>query len=87
MPYITQVERDFLDKGGDPSTPGDLTYVIYRACIRYIDRRAKTSYEGRLRFAYIAEVLGALSAASQEFYRRIASPFEDHKIIENGDVS
>ncbi len=33
-----------------------------------------------------AEVLGALSATQQEFYRRIAVPYEDRKRKENGEV-
>ena len=32
------------------------------------------------------DVIGALEACKLEFYRRVVSPYEDNKIIENGDV-
>jgi hypothetical protein len=42
--------------------------------------RAIPSYQS------INDVLGALEGAKLEFYRRIAAPYEDTKIQENGDV-
>jgi hypothetical protein len=38
------------------------------------------------RYQQIAEVMGALAATQAEFYRRVAAPYEDRKIEENGDV-
>lgn len=34
----------------------------------------------------INDILGALEGAKNEFYRRVAVPFEERKIKENGDV-
>ena len=31
-------------------------------------------------------IIGALECAKLELYRRVAAPYEDDKIIENGDV-
>ena len=33
-----------------------------------------------------AEVISSLECAKLEFYRRVAVPYEDQKILENGDV-
>lgn len=38
------------------------------------------------RLAVTAKVMGAFRCAQQEFYRRVAVPYEDSKIAENGDV-
>jgi hypothetical protein len=39
-----------------------------------------------LSYRTINDVLGALEGAKLEFYRRVAAPYEDQKIQENGDV-
>ena len=77
MPYIRSKDRiraiDF------PSTPGELNYALTVACREYF-RLAGQNYVA------INDVLGALEGAKQEFYRRVAAPYEDEKIKENGDV-
>lgn len=80
MPYIKQADRILLDRDGwDASTPGDLNYQITRL-IRDYWRRSKGNYQT------INDVMGALTGAQAEFYRRVAAPYEDTKIDENGDV-
>jgi hypothetical protein len=37
-------------------------------------------------YKHINEIIGVLECAKQEFYRRVAAPYEDTKIQENGDV-
>ena len=39
-----------------------------------------------LNYANVNEIVGALECIKLELYRRIASPYEDKKIEENGDV-
>lgn len=39
-----------------------------------------------LKYSEVNEAIGALECIKQEYYRRIASPYEDIKISENGDV-
>ena len=34
----------------------------------------------------INDILGALEGAKMEFYRRVAVPYEQEKILDNGDV-
>jgi hypothetical protein len=37
-------------------------------------------------YGKIAIITGVLENIKQEFYRRIASSYEDKKILENGDI-
>lgn len=97
MPYIEQPDRDkFIHEecGGMQTlnsvdeikvvadkieTCGELNYVITRLCQLYTKNKG-------LRYQQINDVLGALDGASKEYYRRVAVPYEDKKIEQNGDV-
>lgn len=61
-----------------PSTPGELNYLFTEIIKLYI--------RNGLNYQKINDVMGALEGAKLEFYRRIAAPYEDTKIKENGDV-
>ena len=56
---------------------GDLNYIISRIC---------WSLSIPTRYARINMIMGVLSAATAEYYRRMAAPYEEKKILENGDV-
>jgi hypothetical protein len=81
MPYIPQEDRWDLRpvSSSRALSPGELNYQFTELCKLYL-RTNGTSY-GR-----INDVIGALEGAKQEFYRRVAAPYEDEKIKENGDV-
>ncbi len=82
MPYIKDHLRYRLNDGIElisPIDPGELNYVITRLCHQYIERKGK-NYET------LNAVIGVLSCAQAELYRRVAAPYEDEKIISNGDV-
>ena len=80
MPYIKQDRRDRMIADGDaPQDPGELNYLITELVYAYFNMHGG-------RYAQINDVLGALEGAKLEFYRRIAAPYEDAKIIQNGDV-
>ena len=81
MPYIKQADRDRLVLPTTISieTPGELNYLITALARRYLERHG-TSY------ATINAIVGALECAKSEFYRRVAAPYEEKKIAENGDV-
>lgn len=81
MPYIPKGQKDKLDKGASPENVGELTYVLYKTCLDYIDGQAPA------RFECYAGVLGALESTKAELYRRRIAPYEDAKILENGDVN
>ena len=55
---------------------GDLNYILYAFCKRHI----KPSYNNYKNY------LGELNEAAEEIRRRLLSPYEDEKILENGDV-
>jgi hypothetical protein len=77
MPYIKQVDRQRLEYEL-PQTPGELNYEITNLILKYWDHSG--NYQG------INDIIGALEGAKLEFYRRVAAPYEDKKIVENGDV-
>lgn len=79
MPYLTPRDRAYVDEYSDPVQPGELTYLLTKVIVRYVSRCGP-------RFLTFAEVLGALEATKQEFYRRVVAPYEDQKMRENGDV-
>jgi hypothetical protein len=81
MPYIKLNEREHLDfyPTPKPTTAGALNYVITQTCLRYFDQNGG-------RYQQINDIIGALECAKLEFYRRLAAPYEDIKIAENGDV-
>lgn len=82
MPYIPSERRPELDKVVDLlnetlETPGDLNYVLFALCRRHVT----PSYHNYLVF------LGELNECSAEVRRRILAPYENEKIIINGDVT
>lgn len=83
MPYIKQEDRvkfkEGLSKLPPAETKGELNYLFTTLAIEYL-------YAHGLRYDTVNDVDGAFDNAKQEFYRRVATPYEDQKIEENGDV-
>jgi len=79
MPYVTQGQRTELDRTNEPYSAGELNYLITMLCIQFVERKS-------LKYETINDVMGALESAKQEFYRRVAAPYEEQKIRENGDL-
>lgn len=80
MPYVDQEARARLRAGGFPQNSGELNFAITTFCIQYLKDR------GELRYSFINDVLGALEGAKLELYRRVAVPYENSKLRDNGDV-
>lgn len=79
MPYITQTRRLALeDEEERPQNAGELNYAFTLIAMRF--------FKDRRNYQAINDVIGALEGCKLEFYRRIAVPYEDVKIAENGDV-
>ena len=55
---------------------GEVNYVV--------TRMLKQIYS--LRYFHINRAVGVLECIKLEFYRRVAAPYEDKKILESGDV-
>jgi len=80
MPYIKQEFRPLLDVCKRlPDDAGELNYVITTILDQYIKMKGK-------KYQTLNEVIGVMECAKLELYRRVAAPYEDTKIIENGDV-
>jgi hypothetical protein len=82
MPYIKPERRPYVFSSNPyriPINSGELNYAITCIAVEYL-RVHGMSYNT------INEIVGALECAKQEFYRRVAIPYEDKKIEENGDV-
>jgi hypothetical protein len=87
MPYIKMEDRPKYEEplaeliGTLKEQPvdridGELNYIITRIL--------KGAYP--LRYFNINRAVGVLECCKLEFYRRVAAPYEDIKIKENGDV-
>jgi len=82
MPYILEERRPEcnivvnLMKGIDLKVNGDLNYILFAFCKRFI----KPSYNNYKNFC------GELRQCATEIERMILAPYEDTKIAENGDV-
>ena len=81
MPYIPEDFRPevYASSARVPQNAGELNYQITMLLHAYMDSNG-TNYQN------MNDVMGALVGAQAEFYRRIAAPYEDIKIQENGDV-
>lgn len=79
MPYVKWEQRDELDMGAVPNDVGELNYTLTTQVLRFLGP-VTISYKG------INEAIGALECAKLELYRRLAAPYEDEKIKQNGDV-
>jgi len=92
MPYIEQHIRTELDPKIDElktvlincdkayELPGCLNYVITRLIL---DTLGLKKYP---RYWKIVIAMGTLITVAFELYRRVAVPYEEKKIIQNGDV-
>lgn len=84
MPYIEKKHRDRLDPlhpdwDDRINTPGELNYLFTDFCTKYLKAHG-------LNYTSINDILGALEGAKLEFYRRVAVPYEETKLLSNGDV-
>ena len=77
MPYITQENRDRM-RYGVPKTAGELNYVLTNIILKYIGEEPN--------YQRFNDAIGALEGCKLELYRRKVAPYEDTKIIANGDV-
>ena len=83
MPYIKKHDRENGQKlrsiGEGCKSAGELNFSITSLVHGFINN-------GGVNYSTINEAVGALECAKLELYRRVAVPYEDGKISENGDV-
>jgi len=91
MPYIKSGHRKELDKSindivqsikeqiqfdNEDDLDGILNYCFFRIC--------KSLYPEK--YHWYNRMMGMMECCKLELYRRLVAPYEDKKIIENGDV-
>ena len=94
MPYINENARleldDCIDNMVECLTHGNNVsneeFTTLLGEINYSFTRILTKSMGEVSYSKIAMVTGVLENVKQEFYRRIASRYEDKKIVQNGDI-
>lgn len=85
MPYIKPEKReewcldDIVKVASHCDCAGDLNYIFTIISHHYLNKKG-------LSYQHINDIIGALEGAKLELYRRVAAPYEDTKISENGDV-
>lgn len=79
MPYITPKVRFEIDNGRPPENSGELTYALQQVLKEYLEGTG-------LRYAHLAECLGALEGAKLDLIGRVIVPYEHKKREENSDV-
>jgi len=87
MPYIKKENRPYIVDDATEnivtqlvSNPGTLNFAITSLIHIYLRDKGKN-------YTNINEVIGVLECVKMEFYRRIAAPYENEKIEENGDIN
>jgi hypothetical protein len=94
MPYINEKSRKVLDRYID-----DLADVITNhreldnehvmvvlGDLNYCISRLVGVVTGDTSYSKVAMITGVLENVKQEFYRRVAVPYEEEKIVMNGDI-
>lgn len=96
MPYIDEAERFELDECIDNLTkcivdtkttlknPRDFSNFLGR--INYCFSRVIMGVMKEVSYKNIAMATGVLENIKQELYRRVASKYEDQKILASGDI-
>ena len=84
MPYIKDKDRKRLQPGIDLLTDeirtvGELNYTVTRLALRFLNHLG-------VNYSNISNVIGTLTLIPAEISRRIVHPYEDTKIVQNGDV-
>jgi len=88
MPYITQENRNLIDKEidllikkiGQTATEDSIAGVLNYCITRLLNGMIPLQYRA------FNELIGVLECVKLEFYRRTVVPYENKKIQENGDI-
>jgi len=76
-----QIVRLAQESGSDGAFAGLLNYACTRLALQVVRRRF-----GKMRYWLIAILSGTFKNISDEFYRRLAAPYEDRQLAKSGDV-
>lgn len=79
MPYLEKGIRASLNSGRKATKGGELNYQISKLLNDFVQMKGMS-------YATVNEAVGALECAKQEFYRRVAAPYEELKAMQNSEV-
>jgi len=79
MPYLKENDKFDVFCHRIPENAGDLNYAFTEIVKKYLEARGES-------YQHYNDIMGALTCAQHELYRRKISFYEDLKIKENGDV-
>ena len=83
-PQIAALRTQLIDNFGEDEIEGALNYTFSELVWSVPVASADAT---KWRYKFINRVIGVLECVKQEFYRRLAGPYEDKAIAENGDTS
>jgi hypothetical protein len=93
MPYIANDARGRLDphihslaKEICALTGDDGHEAAFAGYLNYACTRLALAVIPAVRYWSIATVVGVFKTVGDEFYRRVAAPYEDERAAQNGDV-
>jgi hypothetical protein len=102
MPYIKEEDRRIFDSHIDDiifilkcSLDGEICQhqnlsdqqtMMLLGKINYCFSRILSGVTGDISYSKVAMITGVIENIKQEYYRRVASIYEDKKILENGDI-
>lgn len=91
MPYISEDQKRIYTslikeiEDNPANSVGQLNFLITTLIKSYMDGKDRYVVPTS-KYQTINDIMGALSSAQAEFYRRVAVNYEKTKIDENGDV-
>jgi hypothetical protein len=80
MPYIPPSEKKRVDQDNLITTAGQFNYALNQLVNIYIE-------QNEFNYQTANDIVGAIECAKMEIYRRLVAPYEDKKILQNGDVN
>jgi len=85
VPYIKKNDRKKIDNAVEDlskllGNAGEFNYAFTSLIHHYLNG------SGKMRYQYLNEMIGMLECCKLELYRKILVPYENEKIITNGDV-
>jgi len=92
MPYIEQRYRNLIDNEINILIEGlkrfDVGSTVPDGAINYVFTRILLAFFGGQSTSYfnIERVIGLLECIKSEYMRRVGEPYENMKLIQNGDV-
>ena len=88
MPYIKPTRRVLFDAEIEALQQKLLTHQAEEGDYNYvISRIMGAAFLREPRYHMVARIRGVLLDVAAEFYRRLAGPYEDNALEENGDLS